>query len=68
MIRIVLADVRIWVSVDDEDISANNIHNALSSHIWAFGEDLEGFRTESVLDIELTQLAEIDDAEIEESV
>ena len=59
MIRIMLADIRIWVSVDDEDTSANNIQDALSSHIWAFGEDLEGLRTESVLDIELTELAEI---------
>lgn len=62
MIRIVLADIRIWVSVDDEDTSTNNIQDALSSHIWAFGDlggDVEGLRTESVLNIELTELAEI---------
>jgi hypothetical protein len=65
MIRIVLADIRIWVSVDDEDTSANNIQDALSSHIWALGElggDLEGLRTESVFHIELTELAQIEES------
>lgn len=53
MSRIVVANVRLWLHVDDINTSTNNVNDALSEHLWELGKDIDGVRVESVLYIEL---------------
>jgi len=49
--RVVVADVRVWLTVSDDAVSIDHAAEALRAHIWDLGFDGGDVFVESVLEI-----------------